>query len=303
MKVLVTGSTGLVGTALIDFLKMNGHEVVRLVRRKGQFDEPQVAWNIEKGQLNPADLEGLDAVVHLAGESIASGRWSDAVKKRIRESRVKGTRLLTETLAKLEHPPATLVCASAIGYYGDQGDQALTEVSSIGKGFLPNVCREWEAACQPARDKGIRVVNTRLGIVLSPKGGALKAMYWPFRLGLAGDLGNGKQYMSWVALSDVVGAIDHVLHHPEISGPVNVTAPNPVTNGVFTSTMRHVLIPAFLPMHYWTPPAPAIAVKLALGEMGDALLLASSRVFPVVLQETGYTFKASILEPALKSMI
>ena len=303
MKVLVSGSTGLVGTALIDFLKMNGHEVVRLVRRKGHFDEPQVAWNIEKKQLNPSDLEGLDAVVHLAGESIASGRWTEDVKKRIRDSRVKGTRLLTETLAKLEHPPATFVCASAIGYYGDQGDQSLSEVSSIGQGFLPNVCREWEAACQPARDKGIRVVNTRFGIVLSPKGGALKAMYWPFRLGLAGDLGNGKQFMSWVALSDVVGAIDHVLQHPEVSGPVNVTAPNPVTNSVFTNTMRHVLIPAFLPMHYWTPPAPAIAVKLALGEMGDALLLASSKVFPVVLQETGYTFNAPILESALKGMI
>jgi uncharacterized protein (TIGR01777 family) len=303
MKVLISGSTGLIGSALVDLLKRNGHEPVRLVRRKGQFDEPQIAWNIEKGQLNPQDLEGIDAVVHLAGESIASHRWSEPVKQQIRNSRVKGTRLLAETLASMAHPPKTLVCASAIGYYGDQGSETLNEVSSMGKGFLPAVCREWEAACQPARDKGIRVANTRFGIVLSPKGGALKAMYWPFQLGLAGNLGNGKQYMSWVALDDVAGAIEHVLTHPQIRGPVNVTAPHPVTNAQFTSTMRQVLIPAFLPMHYWTPPAPALAIQALLGEMGNALLLASTRVKPVVLQETGYQFKFTELEPALRSMI
>jgi uncharacterized protein (TIGR01777 family) len=303
MKVLISGSTGLIGSALVDLLKLNGHDPIRLVRRKGEFDEPQVAWNFEKGQLNPKDLEGIDAVVHLAGENIASGRWTEEIKKRIRDSRVKGTHLLSETLAKMEHPPQTLVCASAIGYYGDQGCQILNEVSSPGKGFLPATCQQWEAACQPARDNGIRVVNTRFGIVLSPNGGALKAMYWPFRLGVAGNLGDGKQYMSWVALEDVVGAINHVLHHPQILGPVNVTAPHPVTNAQFTSTMRHVLFPPFLPMHYWTPPAPAFAIKLALGEMGEALLLASTRVKPVVLQETGYTFKFTELEPALKSML
>jgi uncharacterized protein (TIGR01777 family) len=303
MKVLISGSTGLIGSALVDLLKRNGHEPIRLVRRRGRFDEPQVTWNIEKSQLNPQDLQGIDAVVHLAGENIAAHRWTDEVKQKIRESRTRGTQLLANTLAKMDHPPKTLVCASAIGIYGEQGDHALNEVSDRGKGFLPDVCRAWEAACQPARDKGIRVVNTRFGIVLSPKGGALKAMSVPFRLGLAGNLGNGRQYMSWVALEDVVGAIYHVLIHPEIQGPVNVTAPHPVTNAEFTSTMRHVLFPPFLPMHYWTPPAPALAVKAAMGEMGEALLLSSSRVEPLVLEETGYQFRFNDLEPALSSML
>jgi len=303
MKVLVTGSTGLIGSALVYQLKRAGHEPVRLVRHRGNFDEPQIGWDIEKGQLNPKDLEGIDAVVHLAGYGIASGRWTDEVKRKIRESRIKGTRLLAETMAKMENPPKTFVCASAIGYYGDRGDEVLSEVSSIGSGFLPNTCREWEAACQPARDKGIRVVNTRFGIVLSPQGGALKAMLLPFRLGLAGNLGNGKQFMSWIALEDVVGALLHVLTHSEVRGPVNFVAPHPVTNAEFTSAMRQTVIPPILPMHYWTPPAPALAVKLALGEMGDALLLSSARVQPVVLQETGYAFKAQDLKPALRSML
>lgn len=303
MKVLVSGSTGLIGSALVYHLKRNGHEPIRLVRHHGHFDEPQITWNIEKGQLNPKDLEGIDAVVHLAGHNIAAGRWTEAAKKKIRESRVQGTRLLSETLAQMEKPPETLVCASAIGYYGDRGQEWLTEVSGLGKGFLPQVCREWEAACQPARDKGIRVVNTRFGIVLSPEGGALKAMLLPFRLGLAGNLGNGKQYMSWIALDDVVGGILHVLTHPKIRGPVNFTTPHPVTNADFTTAMRHVLYPSFLPMHYWTPPAPALAVKLALGEMGEALLLSSERVQPTVLLEAGYPFNYPELEPALRSML
>lgn len=303
MKVLVTGSTGMIGSALVHQLKRNGHDPIRLVRHRESYDEPQVVWNIEKGQLNPQDLEGVDAVVHLAGESIASGRWTDETKKKIIESRRKGTRLLTETLAKLENPPKALVCASAVGYYGNRGDEELTEVSSLGKGFLASVCREWETACQPARDKGIRVANTRFGIVLSPEGGALKAMLLPFRLGVAGNLGNGKQYMSWVALDDVVGAILHVLTHPNIQGPVNVVSPNPVTNAEFTRALHHALFPPILPQHYWAPPAPAFAIRLLLGEMGDELLLSSDRVKPVVLQETGYAFKFTALEPTLKSML
>lgn len=303
MKVLITGSTGLVGTELIDYLKRKGHQPVRLVRHRGGFAEPQITWDINKGILNPKDLEGIDAVIHLAGENIASGRWSEERKQKIRDSRVKGTSLLAETLAKMDKPPHTLICASAIGFYGDRGDEKLTEVSSSGQGFLADTCKRWEQAAQPARDKGIRVVNTRFSVILSPKGGALKAMYWPFKLGLAGNLGNGKQYMSWIALIDVVAALEFVLIHPEIQGPVNVSSPNPVTNAQFTSAMRHALIPPFLPMRYWTPPAPALAVKALLGEMGQDLLLASARVYPVVLQESGYQFKLPEIRQALDSIL
>lgn len=303
MRVLISGSTGLIGSELIDLLKRKGHQPVRLLRRRGQFDEPQVFWDIDRNQLNPQDLQGFDAVIHLAGENIAGGRWTPEQKKKIIDSRVKGTRLLAETIAKLEQPPQTFISASAIGYYGNRGDEKLTEVSSVGKGFLSETCRQWEAAAQPARDKGIRVVNTRFGIVLSPKGGALKAMYWPFKLGVAGNLGNGKQYMSWITLPDTAGALLHILTHPEIRGVVNMTAPNPVTNAEFTKTMREVLIPPFLPMHYWTPPAPALAIQALLGAMGQELLLSSTRVCPVVLQETGYEFKHPTLKPALQNII
>lgn len=304
MKILISGSTGLIGTELIDLLKRKGHQPVRLVRHGGRFEEPQVGWNPSKGLFNAHELEGMDAVVHLAGESIAAGRWTEERKKKIMDSRVKGTRLLAETMARMGNPPPTFISVSAVGYYGNRGDEILTEVSGPGEGFLADVCRQWEAAAQPAKEnKHIRVVHTRFGMVLSPKGGALKAMYWPFRLGLAGNLGSGKQYMSWVALPDVAGAILHVLTHPEIRGVVNVTAPHPVTNAEFTKTMRQVLFPSFLPMHYWTPPAPAIAVQAALGEMGKELLLASQRVTPVMLQETGYQFQYPDLKPALQSML
>lgn len=303
MKILVSGSTGFVGTALVKFLKRQGHNVIRLVRRRENTDEAQIGWDIRRGQLDPASLEGIDAVIHLAGESIAGGRWSEERKRRILESRVKGTRLLAETLANMENPPKTLICASAIGYYGNRGDEILTEVSGSGRGFLAEVCRQWEAAAQPAASQGIRTVNLRFGMILHPEGGALKAMLWPFRLGLAGNLGNGRQYMSWVALEDVIGAIHHALMHPELRGPVNVVSPSPVTNAEFTRALKQALIPAFLPMRYWSPPAPGIAVKGLLGEMGSELLLASQRVQPVRLLETGYAFQFSELKPALDAML
>ena len=303
MHVLISGSTGLVGTELVDYLKRKGHHPLRLVRRKGPFAEPQIVWNPETGQLNPAELEGIDAVIHLAGENIAAGRWTEARKRKIMESRVKGTQLLAETLARLNNPPSVFISASAIGIYGDRGDTVLTEVSGAGRGFLAETCKRWEAAAQPAKDKGIRVAHARFGIILTPNGGALKAMYWPFRLGLAGNLGNGQQYISWIALADAVGALEYMLTHPQIQGPVNVVAPNPVTNARFTSVMRQVLVPSFLPMHYWTPPAPALAVEMLMGEMGRELLLASARVQPVVLEETGYPFRFSELKPALNSML
>jgi uncharacterized protein len=303
MRVLISGSTGLIGSELIDLLKRKGHQPVRLLRRRGQFDEPQVFWDIERRQLNPQDLQDIDAIVHLAGENIAAGRWTLEQKQKIIDSRIQGTRLIAETIAKMDQPPQTMISASAVGYYGNRDDEKLSEVSGPGQGFLATTCRQWEAAAQPAKDKGIRVVHTRFGIVLSPKGGALKAMYWPFKLGVAGNLGSGKQYMSWIALPDAAGALLHVLTHPEIRGVVNVTAPNPVTNAEFTKTMREVMIPPFLPMHYWTPPAPALAIRALLGEMGQELLLSSTRVYPVMLQETGYDFKYPDLKPALQSMV
>lgn len=303
MKVLVSGASGLVGSALIDELKRNGHQPVRLVRRTGRFNEPEVAWDINSGKLDAKQLEGIDAVIHLAGENIAGGRWTEERKQKIVDSRVKGTRLLAETVAKMENPPQVFISASAVGYYGSRGDELLNEVSANGQGFLASTCRQWEAACQPARDKGIRVVNSRFAMILSPNGGALKAMYWPFKLGVAGDLGNGRQYMSWVALDDVVRALVHILTHEELRGPVNVVSPNPVTNHQFTDAMRKTLICPWLPMHYWTPPAPAFALKALLGEMAEQLLLASQRVRPIALLGSGFEFKYPQLKPALESML
>lgn len=304
MNVLVSGSTGLVGEALIEELKAEGHHVTRLVRRHLGSGDPEILWDIEKQKLDPAALSGIEAVVHLAGENIASGRWDAERKARIRNSRVAGTQLLCDALSKMAVPPKVLVCASAVGYYGDRPGETLTEVSGPGKGFLTNVCREWEAACQSAKDKAIRVVNLRLGVVLSPKGGALKAMYWPFQLGLAGNLGLcGKQHMSWVSLEDVVGAILHSLCTQTLQGPVNCVSPNPVTNAEFTDAMRKQLIWPVFPMHYWTPPAPGLAVEALLGEMGKELLLADTKVMPVRLTETGYHFRDPLLKPTLARML
>jgi uncharacterized protein (TIGR01777 family) len=303
MKVLVSGASGLVGSELIHELKRKGHQPVRLVRRKGLTSDPEITWDINAGKLDPQALHDIDAVIHLAGENIAGGRWSDERKQKIVESRVKGTRLLAETLARLENPPKVFISASAIGFYGNRGDELLNDVSGKGSGFLADTCKQWEDACQPARDKGIRVINSRFGIILSPKGGALKAMYWPFKLGVAGDLGNGKQYMSWVALEDVVGALVHMLTHDDLKGPVNVVSPNPVTNHQFTDAMRKAVICPMLPMHYWTPPAPAFAVKALLGEMAEQLLLASQRVQPVALLGSGYEFRQPELKAALDSLL
>jgi uncharacterized protein (TIGR01777 family) len=306
MRILVSGSTGMVGENLIVALKRAGHEVLRLVRHRGQFDEVQIGWNPEKGLLIPEDkrqLENLDAVFHLGGENIAAGRWTPERKQRIHDSRSAGTAQLAELLASLENPPKTLISASAVGYYGSRGDEVLTEVSTPGQDFLARVCRDWEAACRPAAKKGTRVVNTRFGVILSPKGGALKAMLLPFRLGLAGNLGNGRQYFAWVSLPDVIQALLHVLTHKEIQGPVNVVAPQNTTNADFTTAMRQALIPGFLPMHYWTPPAPAFAIQGLLGEMGSSLLLASQRVEPIRLEETGFTFEHPTIKEALAALV
>lgn len=293
MKILVTGATGLVGTALSAFLTTGGHEVVRLTRSTPR-DANDVSWNPESGTIDRARLEGLDAVVHLAGENIAGARWTTAVKQRIRDSRVKGTRLLCEALAQLVRPPKTLICASATGFYGNRGDEELSEGSTAGTGYLADVCREWEEACSPARGAGIRVVNLRIGVVLSAKGGALQKMLFPFRMGGGGVIGSGKQYWSWVAIDDVVGAIHHCLNHQEISGPVNATAPQPSTNLEFTKTLGKVLHrPTIIPM-------PGFAARIALGEMATDLLLSSTRVVPQALERSGYQFRCPSLEGALR---
>jgi uncharacterized protein (TIGR01777 family) len=295
MKVLVTGSSGLIGSAVVENLIAGGHSVIRLVRRAPGQNE--IHWDPAAGTIDAAGLEGLDAVVHLAGENVAQGRWTQEKKKRIRDSRVEGTRILCNALSGLVQPPRVLVAASAIGYYGARGDEVLTEESPPGSGFLSDVCRQWEAATAPAAQRGIRVVNLRIGIVLSSKGGALAKMLLPFKLGVGGRVGSGKQYMSWIALDDVVGAIDHAIANDSLSGPVNAVAPNPVTNYEFTKALGKVLEkPTLFPM-------PAFAAHLALGEIADELLLASTRVEPRRLLATGYKFLFPELEGALRHLL
>lgn len=297
MQVVVTGATGLVGTRLVAELERGGAQVIRAVRRPVKNAARELSWDPETGQIDAARLEGVDAVVHLAGENIAGRRWSEAFKREIRDSRVKGTRLIGEAIAGLRAKPQAMVCASAIGYYGDRGDEVLGESAAPGNDFLAQVCREWEAACQPARDAGVRVVNTRIGVILSPDGGALKKMLTPFKLGVGGKIGDGRQYMSWVALDDVVGAIQFVLAKPQAAGAVNLVAPRAVTNAEFTKTLGRVLSrPTIFPM-------PAFAARLAFGEMADALLLSSTRVLPQALTAAGYPFRQPELEPALRHLL
>lgn len=294
-RVIVTGATGLVGGPLSTALRSAGASVVAGARKRG--GQGTMYWNGATGEIDGAPLEGAAAVVHLAGENIAGRRWSDSFKREIRDSRVKGTRLIAEAMARANDRPRTLVCASAIGYYGDRGDELLTESSPAGEDYLAEVCAQWEAACQPARDAGVRVVNARIGVVLSAQGGALAKMLTPFKLGLGGKMGSGRQYMSWVTLEDVVGALAFLVTHESVSGPVNVTAPAASTNAEFTRTLGRVLRrPTVFPV-------PAFAARLAFGEMADALLLASTRVAPRALEGAGYRFRHGELEGALRQVL
>ena len=298
MRLAITGSTGLVGSEAVTVLSAAGHEVVRMVRRVPAPGEKAVRWDPVAREIDAAGLEGMDAVVHLAGENVGSGRWTAARKAAIRDSRVNGTRLLCDALAGLARPPKTLVCASATGYYGDRGEEALTEESLPGTGYLAEVCREWEAASDPAARKGIRVVALRIGMVLSPKGGALPRMLPLFRAGLGGVIGSGRQYVSWVALDDLPHIILHALQRGDLSGPVNAVAPRPTTNREFTEALGKALSRP-------TPlPVPAFALRLAVGrEMADALLLSSARAVPRRLEGTGYRFRFPELGPALRHML
>jgi uncharacterized protein (TIGR01777 family) len=295
MKILVTGASGLIGTELAPFLTAGGHEVARLVREAPKTGD--VRWDPARGTVDAAGLEGVDAVVHLAGEPIADGKWTPEKKIRIRESRIRGTKLLAETIAKLSRPPRVFVSASAVGYYGHRYDEVLPETIMPGMDYLSRVCREWENASEAAAEAGVRVVNPRFGVVLSPKGGALARMLPPFKLGLGGKLGDGTQYMSWITMDDTLGAIRHALETDALAGPVNVVAPSPVTNAEFTATLGRVLgRPAVLSV-------PAFALRFMYGELADAALLASQRAEPKRLRETGYAFLHPELEGAMRHLL
>ena len=293
MRVAITGSTGLIGSALVEALKVNGHKVSRIMREQRKLGTDDVFWNPDTAYVDTPELNGTDAIVHLAGETITD-RWTPEQMKDIHFSRLRGTQLIAEAARAMFRPPQVLISGSAIGWYGDRGDEVLREDSKPGTGFLADVCRDWEAATEVASRAGIRVVHLRTGIVLSGKGGALKKMLPPFRLGLGGKLGSGRQYMSWIALDDVVGAILHAIATPSIKGAVNAVAPSAATNLEFTKALGRVLGRPTI------APVPAFVVKLAFGEMGEALLLGSQRVEPARLLAEGYQFKYPQLEAALR---
>jgi len=296
MKIGVSGSTGLIGSALTRALNRRDDEVLPLVRRRVSPGERAVSWDPERGTIDRAGLEGADAVIHLAGENVV-GRWSPAKKQRIYDSRVKGTRLLCDALAGLQRPPATLLAASAIGYYGDRGDEAVTEESAPGEDFLAHVSRDWEAATAPATRAGIRVVNMRIGVVLTTTGGALAKMLPAFRLGLGGPVGSGNQYLSWIVLDDIINAILHLLNHQNLVGPVNMTAPTPLTNRDFARTLGKVLgRPAVVTV-------PAFALRMAFGTEGAAMLQSGQRVLPARLVASGFDFSFQDVEPALRYLL
>ncbi|MBV9079899.1 MAG: TIGR01777 family oxidoreductase [Elusimicrobia bacterium] len=293
MKILISGATGLIGRPLSERLAID-HEILRLTRHpRGDGD---VGWDPASGVVNPTRLDGVDAVVHLAGESIASGRWTESKKRRIRDSRVRGTELLVDALLRLKAPPRVFVGASAIGFYGNRGDEPLDESSPPGHGFLPEVCQAWEAAARPLESKETRITHLRFGVVLSADGGALPQMARPFRFGVGGRLGDGRQRMSWIHLDDAVGALAYLLS-TDLRGPVNGTAPTAPTNAEFTATLAKVLHrPAMFPL-------PRPAARLALGEMAEALLFASARVVPKRLLDAGFKFRWPTLEDALREAL
>ena len=302
MKILISGSSGLVGSAVVDNLSHQGHDLIRLVRpgteaRHHPVSElPEVVWNPQSGLLD-SRAEGADAIIHLAGASIAGHRWTDAWKRELRDSRVAATNRLIASLQRLHRPPQIFIAASAIGFYGSRGDEELTESSPAGTGLLAQITVDWETESARAAQSGARVVILRFGVILAKQGGALPQMALPFRLGVGGRIGSGRQWVSWITLNDVVGIIRFALETNLVSGPANAVSPNPIQNAAFSSTLAHVLHrPAIFP-------APPFALRLALGEMADSLLLASQRVYPSKLQRLGYRFLYPDLQPALTAVL
>lgn len=292
MKIAIAGASGLVGTALMPALAAQGNEVTRLVRTAARAGE--IEWHPNKAEVSAVSLEGFDIIINLAGENIAGGRWTDEQKRKIRDSRVNGTHLLSEAIAKMERKPRAFICASATGIYGDRDDEVLDEQSDSGGGFLAGVCREWEMACDLAVKAGVRVVHLRFGPILAREGGMLAKLLTPFKMGMGGKVGSGRQFISWVSLEDSVNAILLAINDESIRGPLNVVSPNPVTNEEFTKTLGHVLNrPTALAM-------PAFAARLAFGEMADEMLLVSQRVMPKRLAAAGFEFAHPDLESALR---
>lgn len=296
MKIILTGSRGLVGSALTSLLNQAGHQIIPLHFSESPSSQ-NTHWDYEKKVINLELLEDSDAIIHLAGENITEHRWTSAVKDRILKSRVEGTKFLANSLASLKNPPKTFITASAIGYYGDCGDAILSEEAPCGKTFLSKVCKEWEQATLPALEKGIRVINLRFGMILSSQGGALQKILTPFKMGVGGVLGDGKQYISWISIDDAVGSILHALNEPTLQGPVNIVSPQPLTNREFTEILGKVLSrPTSISV-------PAFALRLMVGEIADELLLCSTRVFPHKLQAAGYQFLQPTLEECLRHIL
>ncbi|WP_328740181.1 TIGR01777 family oxidoreductase [Streptomyces erythrochromogenes] len=295
MRIAVTGSTGLIGSALVRSLRADGHEVVRFVRREPAGAD-EARWDPERGRVDPAGLAGCGAVVHLAGAGIGDHRWTAAYKRKIRDSRVLGTAALANALAGLDEPPAVLVSGSAVGYYGDTGDRPVDEDSPAGHGFLPSVCVEWEAATAPAQEAGIRTAFARTGLVVAKEGGAWGRMFPLFRAGVGGRLGDGRQYWPFISLHDEVAALRHIIDTPELSGPVNLTAPEPLTNRQVTAAMARVLHrPAVLPV-------PAVALRVVLGEFSQDVL-GGQRARPTRLLESGFVFRDPGIEQAIRAAL
>ena len=295
MKIAIAGSSGLVGSALIPILQSDGNQITRLVRSSPKPGE--IEWHPNQDEVNPQRLEGFETIINLAGENIAGGRWTDEQKRKIRVSRINGTHLLSESIAKMTSKPGAFICASATGIYGDRDDETLDEQSETGGGFLAGVCREWEQATEPASKAGVRVVNLRMGPILAREGGMLSKLLTPFKMGMGGKVGSGKQYISWVALDDAVNAIKLAIDDKSIQGPINIVSPNPVTNEEFTKTLGHVLNrPTALAM-------PAFAARLAFGEMADEMLLASQKVMPNRLNQAGFQFRYPTLESAMRKYV